>query len=277
MTTARPTPRSDAESPRTLALHRWPIVLLAVWVLLGAALRITLLRDQGLGSLIAVAPMPGIILYHLVAELCMATVPALGAVAWWRGARWGAGLLIFGLGLQVYAVANATGWAVVNHLPVLVVLQGNLAVDLLVAAPLVLGPGRAGRASARRRALVAAVLVLLALQIYGLWTMFFATGEVSDVAAPRVDTGVLLYRELGELGIVALGLAGAWGWSRARPWGAGIALFALGMLCYAALNTMSHSALGSPPRMIFHVATVAVAVALLPHALRSYDADGISA
>jgi len=78
---------------------------------------------------------------HLAAEGLMAGVTLAGVLGTWKGAGWGRGILLFGLGMFAYSAVNSLGWAVVNDpgqgIPMLLTL-----VIIAGAAPSLICHGR---------------------------------------------------------------------------------------------------------------------------------------
>jgi len=78
---------------------------------------------------------------HLAAEGIMAGVTLVGVCGTWKGAGWGRGILLFGLGMFAYSAVNSLGWAVINDpgqgIPMLLTL-----VIIAGAAPSLIRHGR---------------------------------------------------------------------------------------------------------------------------------------
>jgi hypothetical protein len=247
--------------------------VLGGWALLAAALAIAAFVSRGLTDSVTAQPIAAIPIFHLVAELFMAVLPAVGAVAWWRGVRWGPAMVLFGFGTWIYAVANAVAWAVVNDPVVLTPMLLSLVVAGLFGTPLLLRPARAAFGPRTRwRTAAMVVLLLFAIQVFALWTMYFVTGEMGKVLTLRSDTGVLLVRDLmGELPLLLGALAAAVGWRRKRRWAPGLALVVLGMFFYQGVNNLSPAVVSSTVLTIYCAATVAMVFAVLRTVARAYD------
>ena len=108
-----------------IARRPWQPVLLAATAFLSGVVRVAVIVSEG-GPWFSPRPSTSILAPHLLAEFLMATLPAIGAIAWWRRLQWGPGLLVFGLGASLYASLNAMGWALVNLPATLLPIYYNL-------------------------------------------------------------------------------------------------------------------------------------------------------
>lgn len=258
--------------PETTVTNAWPAILLAAWGGLAAMAEGLALAGMGFGDATVGAPIRSIPIFHLSAELLMAVVPAVGAVAWWQGRRWGPSLVLFGLGTWVYAVANAAAWAVVNEPALLPIFTVSIFIVVFFGAPLIFRPATVAfgpRTRFRTAALI--VLVLFMFQVFGVWAMYFLGGTMSRVLTERADDSVYLVRTLsGELPLVLAAGVGAWAWLRRRAWAPGLVLLAAGMLFYAGLNNFGTAVVGSAWRAVHCAATLVVSLLLLRQAHAAY-------
>ena len=240
---------------------------LGLMALAAAVARTAAVVRQGVGAWLGPRALPAVLLFLLGGELLMATVPAIGAVVWWKGRRWGHEVMLLGLGAVIYASVNAIGWALVNQPALVIGMAVGLVVALGTCANLIVRPDRAFVPRTWRRALLMGWLLLSALQIYGVWTVLFVTGVARNPLAPQTDTSLVLFRDLAELTMIVTAAYGAWAWARRSLVGTHVALVALGMLLYAALNTTSQVILVSLPWVGLETAiffgVLAVARALL--------------
>lgn len=253
------------------------VSLLISWAGLAAVVELVTLAGLGWSRATSASPLRMLPIFHLSAEWLMAVLPAVGGMAWWREHRWGPALVLFGFGTWIYAVANATSWAVVNE-PILLV---NFAVSLFVVAffgiPLIRRPEAAAFGPRTRwRTAGMIVLVVFMLQIFGVWTMYFIIGEMSNVFTERADLSVYFVRTLtGELVLVASVLVSAWGWHRHARWAPGLLLFAAGVLFYAGLNNLSLAVVSSVWSVFYCAATVVIALVVAWPAYHAYGRQDV--
>lgn len=108
-----------------MRLSRWSQgLVMGFWFLQCAGVvafwALVLSRGAGWSEGLLVYQNGNIPLFHLVAELAMAVVVAVGLVGW-RGRRtWGPPLALVGAGMFGYSAINSMGWAIHND-PVLAV------------------------------------------------------------------------------------------------------------------------------------------------------------
>lgn len=247
------------------------IILVTAWALAETALRIAMSAQAGLDALIVPRGQTSIVGVHLAAELFMAVVPAVGAVAWWRGRTWGTAVLVLGFGQYFYSVFNATGWAVVNDMTLFIPLGFALLVVMGLGLPLISRPmSGAGDPNAARIVAIALVLVL-GTAVLGMWALSFARGDIKGFWITTADDNLLAYREVGELAMILTALLGALSWHKNLRQGPGLVLFSLGMFTYASINGLSFSLLDAPFLSIYRAATLGMVLFVSPAAMRDYQ------
>ena len=237
--------------------------------LTAAGLRLVAVLGQGVAAWRGPRALPAVLLLHLIGEWLMATLPAIGAVAWWQGRRWGHGLLLLGLGAATYASVNAIGWALVNQPALAIGMVVGLLIALGTCAFLIARPGAAFARRTWRRALLMVWLVSCALQIYVVWTVLFIVGVAKNPLLPQIDASLAVFRDVVELVMIVMASSAAWAWKRGWPGWAHAALVALGMLLYAALNTTSQVILVSMPWVGVEAATLVAVLIVVREILLS--------
>lgn len=251
----------------------WPALVLGAIAIAAAAVRVTLIVNDGWGQWLEPHPWRSVLVVHLVAEFLMATLPAVGVVAWWIGRRWGAKILVLGLGAVIYASLNAVGWALANN-PLLAI---GMVIGLIIAVGtcwrLCAHPRSVLARRTWRRTLLLVWLVASALQIYGLWTLLFATGVPGNPFKPETAIGYIGFRHVAEIIMIGMGLGAAWFWSRRTEGWPMLALIALGMFLYAGLNTTGEAMVVSLPWVGVELAMIAAVLALIRNGFRCPDSD----
>lgn len=247
------------------------ILLLTAWALAETALRISMSTQAGLDALLIPRGQTSIVGFHLVAELFMAVVPAVGAVAWWMGRTWGPAVLVLGFGQYFYSIFNATGWAVVNDMALFVPLGFALLVVMALGMPLISRPeSAAGDPNAARFVAIALVLAL-GTAVLGMWGFSFAKGDIGGFWITTADDNLRAYREVGEFAMILSSLLGALSWHKNLRQGPGLVLFSLGMFTYASINGLSFSLIDAPFLSIYRAATLGMIIFVVPAAMRDYQ------
>ncbi len=249
----------------------WPAALLAVTALEAAVLRLILMSSQGWAGWYEPRPWPSILVVHLLAELLVATLPAVGAIAWWTGRLWGVRMLVLGLGASIYAVPNAVGWALANEPALSIGMLAGLLVAVVTTWRLVARPTSALAPRSAWRTALMVWLVLAALQMYALWVVLFVVGLASNPLAPQTNVGYLAGRNVAEAVMIVAGLAGARAWKQgSRGWPIS-ALLALGMFLYGTLNTIGEALLMSPAWIVVEFGMLGCVLVLIRESARVAD------
>lgn len=251
----------------------WPALVLGAIAIVAAAVRVTLIANNGWRQWLEPYPWRSVLLVHLVAEFLMATLPAVGVIAWWSGRRWGAKILVLGLGAVIYASLNAIGWALANK-PLLSI---GMVIGLIIAVGtcwrLCTHPSSVLTRRTWRRTLLLVWLVASALQIYGLWTLLFATGVPGNPFLPETAIGYIGFRHIAEAIMIGMGLVAAWFWRRRTEGWPMLALVTLGMFLYAGLNTTGEAMVVSLPWVGLELAMIVAVLALIRDGFLCPDSD----
>ena len=254
----------------------WPAQVLGAIAIAAAAVRITLIANDGWRPWFEPRPWRSVLFVHLVAEFLMATLPAVGVVAWWIERRWGAKILVLGLGAVIYASLNAIGWALANK-PLLSI---GMVIGLIIAVGtcwrLYAHPHSVLARRTWRRTLLLSWLVASALQIYGLWVLLFATGVPGNPFMPETAFGYIGFRHVAEVIMIGMGLGAAWMWKRRTEGWPMLALNTLGMFLYAGLNTTGEAMVVSLPWVGLELAMIVAVLALIRNGFRGPDSDTFS-
>jgi hypothetical protein len=229
----------------------WPAMLLGTIALTAATARLAAMASAGFDAWHGPRGSSSVIFFHLVAEFLMATLPAVGAVAWWYGRHWGPQVMVLGLGASAYASLNAIGWALVNQVALAIPMALGLAVAVAVIVRMMAQPQATLGPRTWRRAVL-----------------------IGSPFAVRTDVGLSVFRDLAELLMVLAGMAGARAWVRRAPYWPTLGMASLGLFLYASLNTTSQAIVVSKPWAALEAATLVGVLIVAREILLSPDAHG---
>lgn len=123
-------------------------------------------------------------------------------------------------------------------------------------------------AANRRERAIAAFLLVAGSAIVAIWILSLATGAFATGVFTYQDGNYPILHLIAELVMGALACAAGVGLWRGSRWGARLALFALGWMCYSAINSAGWAIANDPALLFPMIVTLAGAALAVPYLLR---------